>query len=93
MILHSRQPNLPTSSAIAGDEGTSVAIRKKSQSHTSQTLIASMDVAPKWSVWPFLRVIPWGIGPLLEIIANFARYTVTFEDVTEFIGDSIVYEY
>ncbi len=92
MISRLQRSNSPTSSAIASGGDTPVTTRLESQSYASPGLTASQDVPPKWSVWPFFRAIPWGIGPLLEIIANSARYTVTFEDVAEFIVDSILYE-
>ncbi|OAL22770.1 hypothetical protein AYO20_11119 [Fonsecaea nubica] len=79
----------PTSSAVPGDDNaTSVARRTP-----SPTLVATADVPPRWTVWPVLRALPWGIGPVLEIMVNSPRYTVTFEHVAEFIVDSIVREH
>lgn len=56
-------------------------------------LVASVGVPPNWTPWSWLRATPWGIGPLLEIIANSPRYSVTFEDVAEFIVDNMVRDY
>ncbi|OQV02664.1 hypothetical protein CLAIMM_07820 [Cladophialophora immunda] len=92
MIPRSQPSKSPPVSATASDEATFGTVLQEPLPYPSPALIASADVPPKWTVWPSLRVIPWGIGPLLEIIANSARYTVTFEDVAEYIVDRIVYE-
>ncbi|OAP65227.1 hypothetical protein AYL99_01199 [Fonsecaea erecta] len=95
MIPRPRRSHPPSPSlAIASDDAWCGTEHKDPQTRSSPaTLLASADVPPKWTVWPSLRMLPWGIGPLLEIIANSARYTVTFEDVAEFIVDGIVCEY
>ncbi|OAG37482.1 hypothetical protein AYO21_08336 [Fonsecaea monophora] len=89
MIPRPQRSKSSTSSAVpSADDARSVPLRAP-----SPTLVATADVPPRWSVWPVLRALPWGIGPVLEIMANSPRYTVTFEDVSEFIVDSIVGEH
>ncbi|KIW78435.1 hypothetical protein Z517_08271 [Fonsecaea pedrosoi CBS 271.37] len=89
MIPRSQRPKSSTSSAVpSADDATSVPLRAP-----SPTLVATADVPPRWSVWPVLRALPWSIGPVLEIMANSPRYTVTFEHVAEFIVASIVREH
>ncbi|KAK6383088.1 hypothetical protein LTS17_003758 [Exophiala oligosperma] len=93
MVPRSGVSNVPTSSASPGYEDTPTPTGKDMHSRVLPALFASSNVPPKWEIWPFFRRIPWGIGPLLEIIANSARYTVSFEDVAEFIVDGIVQDH
>lgn len=54
-------------------------------------LTACVDVPPVWNIYPLLRRIPF-FGARMEIMMNSLRYTVTYEDVAEFITETVVRE-
>lgn len=54
-------------------------------------LTAGVDVPPAWNIYPLLRRIPF-LGARMEVLMNSSRYTVTYEDVAEFITETVVRE-
>lgn len=54
-------------------------------------LTAGVDVPPVWNIYPLLRRIPF-FGVRMEVMMNSLRYTVAYEDVAEFIAETVVRE-